>query len=77
MRAAIVFATVGTAAAASGNKKMLKTRKFKDQDQMERALSGSGDAISFDDDFWNYDTGDDYSTMWDDYSINPLKCMVM
>ena len=38
----------------------------------------SGDVISFDDDFWSYNTDVDVSkqTIWTDYSFKPTKCMV-
>jgi len=48
---------------------------FRYKDQIERDLSGSGDAVSFDDDFWAYNDGS-MQTYWDDYSIKPLKCMI-
>lgn len=43
--------------------------------QYERALSGSGD-IEFDDDFWAYDADQSLDVVWDDYSIEPKKCMI-
>ena len=67
---------VGTAAASStrkhgsgetGNKRVYK-------EQNERALSSSGD-IDFDDDFWAYDQGL-MDVVWDDYLIDPKKCMI-
>jgi len=73
MRAATFLSLLGssTAAAASsvrGEDKII----FKEQ--FERALSSSGD-ISFDDDFWAYDEGS-MDVTWDDYSIEPKKCIV-
>jgi len=44
--------------------------------QYERALSGSGDVMSFDDDFWSYDQGS-MDTYWADYAIMPKKCMIL
>lgn len=44
------------------------------RDQFERALSDSGD-ISFDDDFWGYDQGS-MDVYWDDYSMEPKRCMI-
>jgi hypothetical protein len=44
----------------------------------ERHLSG--DAISYDDDFWAYNADNvDVSsqTIWTDYSFMPVKCMVL
>mmetsp|Transcript_31311 Transcript_31311/g.53467 ORF Transcript_31311/g.53467 Transcript_31311/m.53467 type:complete len:380 (+) Transcript_31311:60-1199(+) len=73
MRATTILSILGsgTAAAASsstrGGEKVYKK-------QFERALSGSGD-ISFDDDFWGYDT-QSMDVVWDDYSIIPEKCMI-
>ena len=65
-----------TAAAASNvrgqHQKVHKKVVFKEQ--AERALSGSGD-ISFDDDMWAWDQGD-METVWDDYSMEPKKCMI-
>lgn len=49
---------------------------YKDQHQFERALSGSGDVMSFDDDFWSYDQGS-MDTYWADYAIVPKKCMIL
>jgi hypothetical protein len=53
-----------------------KTVVYKDQHQFERALSGSGDVMSFDDDFWSYDQGS-MDTYWADYAIVPKKCMIL
>ena len=38
----------------------------------------SGDQISFDDDFWAYNTNTDVTsqTIWTDYSFMPLTCMI-
>jgi len=47
-------------------------RIFKGQN--ERALSGSED-MSFDDDFWAYDSGS-MDVTWDDYSMEPKTCMI-
>mmetsp|Transcript_8605 Transcript_8605/g.15593 ORF Transcript_8605/g.15593 Transcript_8605/m.15593 type:complete len:83 (-) Transcript_8605:45-293(-) len=47
-------------------------RIFKGQN--ERALSSSGD-MSFDDDFWAYDSGS-MDVTWDDYSMEPKQCMI-
>jgi hypothetical protein len=62
-------AGVGSAAATKK-----QTRKLVEKRQFERALSGSGD-IEFDDDFWGYDQGS-MDVVWDEYSINPKKCMI-
>lgn len=51
-------------------------KNYKDQHQFERALSGSGDVMSFDDDFWSYDQGS-MDTYWADYAIVPKKCMIL
>jgi hypothetical protein len=62
----------GVAAAGSDANEIV----YKDHHQFERALSGSGDVMSFDDDFWSYDQGS-MDTYWADYSIVPKKCMLL
>jgi hypothetical protein len=47
------------------------------KDQMERALSGSGDMVSFDDAFWEYDQDQSSSIAWNDYSIIPKSCLIL
>jgi len=47
------------------------------KDQLERALSGSGDMVSFDDAFWEYDQDQSSSIQWSDYSIIPKSCMIL
>ena len=75
--AATIVSLVGgcTAVAASSirrkNDRVFKPREF----QYERALSGSNE-ISFDDDFWGYDSYGASDTMWDDYAIEPKSCMI-
>ena len=68
--AGTAFAALAAASAVAGESTGLRYK-----DQVERALSGSGDMVSFDDDFWNYNDGS-MDTYWDDYSIKPLKCMI-
>lgn len=68
--AATALVALTTASAVTGESTGLRYK-----DQIERELSGSGDMISFDDDFWAYDDGS-METYWDDYSIKPLKCMI-
>lgn len=67
MRATSLLALLGCRTVAAGP----PGRIFKKQ--VERELSGSGD-ITFDDDFWAYDDGSTDVT-WDDYSIEPKRCM--
>jgi hypothetical protein len=45
--------------------------------QSHRQLSG--DAISYDDDFWAYNVDVDVTsqTVWTDYSFMPVKCMLL
>ena len=80
MRGAIILSILGTAAAGGvivGNSEEEQRRlKFisKEQHQNERELSGSGD-MSFDDDYWAWDEGS-MDVYWDDYSIDPKKCMI-
>ena len=62
-----------TAASFSGNGAG-EGKRVVYKEQFERALSGSGD-ISYDDDFWAYDQGS-MDVVWDDYSIDPKKCMI-
>ncbi len=78
----ILFGNAATAAALStrgeaGEAAYAQTKKvvYKDQHQFERAL-GSGDGMSFDDDFWSYDQGS-MDTYWADYAIVPMKCMIL
>ncbi|KAL3816857.1 hypothetical protein ACHAXA_005135 [Cyclostephanos tholiformis] len=47
------------------------------KDQIERALSGSGDMVSFDDAFWGYDQDRSSSVAWSDYSIIPKECLIL
>ena len=77
MRATILLSILGTTAAAARglkNNSNEQTRIYKQpqQHQNERALSGDMD---FDDDFWTT-FGGDMDTVWDDYSIDPKKCMI-
>ena len=65
---------VGSAAASSGRNHGGESQRVYKREQFERALSGSGD-IDFDDDFWAYDQGS-MDVVWDDYSIEPKKCMI-
>ena len=85
MRGAIILSILGTAAATAraggggvvvGNSEEQRRLKFisKEQHQNERELSGSGD-MSFDDDYWAWDEGS-MDVYWDDYSIDPKKCMI-
>ena len=68
--------TRGGAAAAAAAGSDANEIVYKDHHQFERALSGSGDVMSFDDDFWSYDQGS-MDTYWADYSIMPKKCMLL
>ena len=75
--AILLYFLVGSAAnaaAATFTRGGVETRTYKDQ--FERALSGSGDMMSFDDDFWSYDVGS-METYWADYSMMPKKCMIL
>ncbi len=75
MRATTILSLVGsTAAAASSSSSIRGEKKFMMREQFERELSGSGD-LNFDDDFWAYDQGE-METVWDDYSMEPKKCMI-
>lgn len=77
MRATILLSILGTTAAAArglknNNNEQTRIYKQPQQHQNERALSGDMD---FDDDFWTT-FGGDMDTVWDDYSIDPKKCMI-
>jgi len=72
MKAATILTFAASVGSAAATKK--QTRKFVEKRQFERALSGSGD-IEFDDEFWGYDQGS-MDVVWDDYSIEPKKCMI-
>ena len=79
MKGAIILSILaGTASATAGvvGKTEQQRRLFisKEQHQNERELSGSGD-MSFDDDYWAWDDGS-MDVYWDDYSIDPKKCMI-
>jgi hypothetical protein len=76
--AAATSSTRGASAAADGAHEQSSTMmNYKDSHfQYERALSGSGDVMSFDDDFWSYDQGS-MDTYWADYAIMPKKCMIL
>ena len=89
MRGAIILSILGTAAAtasaaggggvvvgSNSEEEQQRRLKFisKEQHQNERELSGSGD-MSFDDDYWAWDEGS-MDVYWDDYSIDPKKCMI-
>lgn len=65
---------VGRTAASFSRNSAGEGKRVVYKEQFERALSGSGD-ISYDDDFWGYDQGS-MDVMWDDYSIDPKKCMI-
>ncbi|KAL7547917.1 hypothetical protein ACHAWF_011189 [Thalassiosira exigua] len=68
----------GAAAVAAASPAPRRTKDketFREEHQSERALSGSGDDISYDDDFWAYDVGS-MDTVWDDYAMEPLTCMI-
>lgn len=44
---------------------------------MHRLLSGSGDMISYDDDFWAYNAnGVSEDIVWSDYNLKASKCMI-
>lgn len=73
--AAIIVPLLGGAAAASSSARRGERRMVFNGRQYERALSGSGD-MNFDDDFWAYDTGS-MDVVWNDYSIEPKRCMIM
>jgi hypothetical protein len=45
--------------------------------QHHRDLEGSGDGISFDDDFWAYNADQSMDVAWTDYSLKPVKCMIL
>lgn len=51
--------------------------RYKESSQLERELEGSGDGISFDDDFWAYDADQSIDVAWTDYSLKPVKCMIL
>ena len=77
MKGAIILSILaGTASATAGVVDNTERRLFisKEQHQNERELSGSGD-MSFDDDYWAWDDGS-MDVYWDDYSIDPKKCMI-
>ena len=78
MRGAIILSILaGTAASGVGSSSTEEQRRLfisKEQHQNERELSGSGD-MSFDDDYWAWDDGS-MDVYWDDYSIDPKKCMI-
>ena len=77
MKGAIILSILaGTASATAGVADNTERRLFisKEQHQNERELSGSGD-MSFDDDYWAWDDGS-MDVYWDDYSIDPKKCMI-
>ena len=78
MRGAIILSILaGTASAKAGVVVDNTERRLfisKEQHQNERELSGSGD-MSFDDDYWAWDDGS-MDVYWDDYSIDPKKCMI-
>ena len=67
-------ATAGVAVSSSSTTEQRRLFISKEQHQNERELSGSGD-MSFDDDYWAWDDGS-MDVYWDDYSIDPKKCMI-
>ncbi|KAL3765822.1 hypothetical protein ACHAWU_002617 [Discostella pseudostelligera] len=69
-------AASSTRGASAGGDAAANEIVYKDHHQFERALSGSGDVMSFDDDFWSYDQRS-MDTYWADYSIMPKKCMIL
>lgn len=69
-------AASSTRGASAGGYAAANEIVYKAHHQFERALSGSGDVMSFDDDFWSYDQGS-MDTYWADYSIMPKKCMIL
>ena len=78
MKGAIILSILaGTASATAGVVGKTEQRRLfisKEQHQNEPELSGSGD-MSFDDDYWAWDDGS-MDVYWDDYSIDPKKCMI-
>lgn len=83
MRSALLLCAVlcigNTAAAMVGDSsgQSVETR-YKESSQFERELEeGKGDGISFDDDFWAYDADQSMDVAWTDYSLKPVKCMIL
>jgi hypothetical protein len=76
MRAAVLSILCGSATAAAFSAGRAENKMMRYNEQIERALSGSGDA-SFDDDFWNYAQDRSMDVEWNNYSINPKSCMIL
>ena len=70
-------AVVVTAMDGESSGRSVETR-YKESSQFERELEGgSGDGISFDDDFWAYDADQSMDVAWTEYSLKPVKCMIL
>ena len=76
MRAAVLSILCGSATAAVFSTVGGENKRTRYNEQIERALSGSGDT-SFDDDFWNFAQDRSMDVVWDNYSINPKSCMIL
>jgi len=77
MRATILSILCGNAAAAIFSAGGVENKGMRFKEQIERALSGSGDMVSFDDEFWEWDQEQSTSVAWSDYSLIPKSCMIL
>jgi hypothetical protein len=74
---AVVAATMGVSGDSSLRHSEVIRYKESSSQQHHRDLEGSGDGISFDDDFWAYDADKSMDVAWTDYSLKPVKCMIL
>jgi hypothetical protein len=77
MRAAILSILCGNAATAMFSTGGVENKRIRFKYQIERALSGSGDMVSFDDEFWAYAQDQSSTVVWSDYSLIPKSCMIL
>jgi hypothetical protein len=72
---AVVAATMSGDSSSLRHSEVIRYKES--SSEQHRDLEGSGDGISFDDDFWAYNADQSMDVAWTDYSLKPVKCMIL